>query len=133
MVDARKQARVLLKRALAGELPVEELHNTWPASDDALLVAIFEETEDTIEHQPGSLTSRSHHKKFRGSVPYNILLVDKQLLLDDFKDVPSQTLLDIRSHVLRKLVLSGHDDSLADRAKQAIEDVISRGGGVRLT
>jgi len=52
---------------------------------------------------------------FRQSIPYKILLVDGQLLSDDFMDLSSQLLLEIRTRILKQ-VDSAQDDEAVMRA-----------------
>jgi hypothetical protein len=57
--DRRQQARTVITDAQSGSLSLEDFHRRWPDVGDPLLDAIFDETEDTLEHtevaQSGSL------------------------------------------------------------------------------
>jgi hypothetical protein len=84
----RAQARAVIGDALSGRLSINDFHRAWPDSDDPLIASIFDETEDTVEHVPGYWLRRGINlERFRGSNPYKILIVDRQLLLGDFADV----------------------------------------------
>jgi hypothetical protein len=106
-LEGRAQARAVIVDAQSGTLSIEDFHRRWqPEPGDPLIDAIFDETEDTIEHVPGSLFRRgSDDGRFRQSTPYKILLVDGQLLGEDFADVPSQRLLEIRTRLLKNVDL----------------------------
>lgn len=120
-MSERALARIVLLKALSGDLSLEDFHNRWPEPGDPLIDAIFEETEDTIEHVPGSwLTRGIDHARFRESIPYKTLVVDEQLLVDDFADVPSQRLLEIRERVLKEVNLRQDDEALATRAREFV-------------
>lgn len=88
---------------------------------------IFEETEDTLEHVPGSLLSRTaSHERFRESVPYKILVVDRQLLHDDFADVSSKSLAEIRGRLLKELDFHQDDDSIAAATHEFVTKEVRR-------
>jgi hypothetical protein len=118
-VSQRAQARAVLDRALAGDLSIDDLYGSWPEKGDPLTDAIFEETEDTIEHTPGSLLGSSGNR-FRESIPYKILVVDHQLLLDDFADIPPERLVEIRRRLLKELDLSQGSEAIAKAVREFI-------------
>jgi hypothetical protein len=120
-VSNRAQAGLVLEAALSGGLSLEEFHRAWPEHGDPLIDVIFEETEDTVEHTPGSLLRRAdEHERLRESVPYKILIVDQQLLSDEFSDVPSHSLVAIRERLLKELDLYQDHESLARSARDFV-------------
>jgi hypothetical protein len=125
--EARAQARAVIADALLGHLSIEDFHPRWQLEPgDPLIEAIFDETEDTIEHTPGSLVRRdSGDQRFRRSIPYKILVVDGQLLLDDFADVPSQLLLEIRTRLLKQVDLGQDDEPLMEAAREFVAREVS--------
>jgi hypothetical protein len=125
MVTERQRALSVLKRALANELGIQDFHSAWPRSEDPLLEAIGDETEDTIEHAPASLI-RGQADLFERSAPYKLLIADSQLLADDFARIPSDELLDIRTRLLREIDLYQDDDALAAAAHNFIEGEITK-------
>jgi hypothetical protein len=62
----------------------------------------------------------SDDERFRGSIPYKILVVDGQLLLDEFADVPSQRMVEIRERLLGELDLRQADETLAASAREFV-------------
>ena len=122
MASERARARGVLLDALRGDLQLDDFHRRWPDSDDALIRVIFEETEDTVEHTPGSwLRRRSAHERFRESVAYKTLVVDEQFLLDDFADVPSLRLVEIRERLLKEIDLRQEAEALATAARHFVD------------
>lgn len=88
-----------------------------PDTGDPLIDAIFDETEDTLEHTPGSLLRPGRdQERFQKSIPYKTLIVDEQLLLDDFADVPSPRLLQIRERLFKEVGLDQDDEALIGAA-----------------
>jgi hypothetical protein len=117
----RQQARALLLRAMSGHLSVEDFAEGWPEPGDSLIDAIFEETEDTVEHVPGYWLKRgTNHELFRKSISYKILVVDAQLLLDEFADIPSERLVEIRERLLKEVDLRADDDALVASAREFV-------------
>lgn len=126
MVSDREQARAVLLRAMSGDLSIEEFHDSWPDSQDPLITAVFSETEETVEHVPGSWLRRGpSYDRFRKSADYKTLIVDAQLLLDDFRDVPSTRLLEVRRRLLKELDLKQDDSALAESARRAIAQEVA--------
>lgn len=121
MDSERAKARCVLVDARSGKLSVEAFHANWPHSADPLIAAIFEETEDTVEHVPGSwLTFRTDQRRFRQSASYKTLIVDEQLLLDDFASVSSERLVAIRVRLLKEIDLRQDDEALATAAREFV-------------
>lgn len=120
MVSKRSKARDVLKRAISGELTLEDFHSGWPEGGDALVDVIFEEAEDTIEHTPGSLLKRRRDDAFQKSVPHKMLVVDRELLSDKFENIPSERLVEIRARLLQRLDLEQDDDALAMSAREFV-------------
>jgi hypothetical protein len=117
----RAQARAVIDDALTGHLSIDDFHRAWPGSGDPLIASIFDETEDTVEHVPGHWLRRGiNHERFRESVPYKILIVDRQLLLGDFADVASQRLLEIRNRLLKEVDLGQEDEALMKAAREFV-------------
>jgi hypothetical protein len=117
----RAQARAVIDDALSGRLSIDNFHQAWPDSDDPLIASIFDETEDTVEHVPGYWLRRGTNlERFRESIPYKILIVDRQLLLGDFGDVASQRLLEIRSRLLREVDLGQEDEALMTTVREFV-------------
>jgi hypothetical protein len=117
----RAKARRVLLHARSGELSVEDFHAGWPDSADPLIGAIFEETEDTVEHVPGPLLKRGTDQgRFRQSAAYKTLIVDEQLLLDDFADVSSERLVEIRDRLLKDIDWRQDDETLAKAAREFV-------------
>jgi hypothetical protein len=54
VASEREQARAVVSDALSGDLELEQFHRRWPKSADPLLEVVFGETEDAVEHEPGS-------------------------------------------------------------------------------
>jgi hypothetical protein len=78
----RAEARAVIDDALSGHLSIDDFHRAWPASDDPLIASIFDETEDPVEHMPGHwLGGGINLERFRGSIPYKMLVIDRQLLM----------------------------------------------------
>jgi hypothetical protein len=126
--DRRAQARAVITDALSGSLSFEDFHRRWPDVGDPLIDAIFDETEDTLEHQPGSLVRRSHdQERFQKSIPYKILVVDEQLLLDDFANVPSPRLVQIRERLFKEVGLDKDDEALIEAARDFVTREIAGG------
>jgi hypothetical protein len=122
-VSNRAQAGLVLEAVLFGGLSLEEFHRAWPELGDPLIDVIFEETEDTVEHTPGSLRRRAdEHERLRESLPYKILIVDQQLLSDEFSNVPSHSLVAIRERLLKELDLYQDKQSLA----RSVRDFVAR-------
>jgi hypothetical protein len=116
MANERERARAVLRDALAGDLELGEFHRQWPKSDDPLLNVLFEEAEDTVEHEPGSwfwFRRGGDQARFRETVPFKTLVVDATLLADDFADVPSERLVAIRVRLLQEIDLEQENDELA--------------------
>jgi hypothetical protein len=112
----RAEARAVVLDALSGELKLKDFHDRWPDSNDPLIVVIFDETEDTIEHVPGSwfwFRRGTDWERFRESIPYKTLVVDGQVLADDFANIPSEHLVEIRERLLKEVNLRQDDESLA--------------------
>jgi hypothetical protein len=117
MANEREQARAVLRDALSGDLELGEFHGRWPKSDDPLLQVVFEEAEDTVEHEPGSwfwFRRGDDKTRFRETVPYKTLVVDATLLGDDFADVSSERLVAIRERLLKEINLEQENEELAD-------------------
>jgi hypothetical protein len=117
MANEREQARAVLRDALSGDLELGEFHCRWPKSDDPLLQVVFEEAEDTVEHEPGSwfwFRRGDDKARFRQTVAYKTLVVDTMLLADDFADVPSERLVAIRERLLEEINLEQENEELAD-------------------
>lgn len=124
--EGRSQARAVITEALAGSLSIEDFHRDWPDSLDPLLKVIFEETEDTVEHSPGSLfRPGSVDEQFRKSVPYKILLVDGELLSEEFIQASSQRMVGIRERLLKELDLAQDDSSLRNAAREFVTRALS--------
>lgn len=131
-MSERAQARAVVLGAMSGDLSVEEFHDKWPDSSDPLIRAIFEETEDTVEHVPGSWFRRgTDQSRFRESAPYKTLVVDGQLLLDDFAVAPSVLLVEIRERLLKEINLSQGDEALATSAREFVAREVARHGARR--
>jgi hypothetical protein len=117
VASEREQARAVVSDALSGDLELEQFHRRWPKSDDPLLQVVFEETEDTVEHEPGSwfwFRRGADKARFRETVPYKTLMVDAMLLGEDFADVPSEHLVAIRERLLKEVNLEQENDELAN-------------------
>lgn len=128
MVSERAQARTVLLKALSGDLSLEHFHDSWPNPGDPLIDIIFEETEDTIEHVPGSLLRRgTDHERFRESTSYKTLVVDAQLLLDDFADIPAKRLVEIRARLLKEVNLHQDDEALATSTRAFVAKEVAEG------
>ena len=116
MASEREQARAVVRDALSGDLELEQFHRRWPKSDDPLLQVVFEETEEVVEHEPGSwfwFRRGADKARFRETVPYKTLVVDATLLAEDFADVPSERLVAIRERLLKEINLEQENDELA--------------------
>jgi hypothetical protein len=116
VASEREQARALVSDALAGELELAEFLRRWPKSNDPLLQVVFEETENTVEHEPGSwfwYRRGADKARFRETAPYKTLVVDAVLLGEDFADVPSERLVAIRERLLKEISLEQESDELA--------------------
>jgi len=128
MASERAQARAVLLRAMSGDLSVEEFHHSWPDSSDPLIRAIFEETEDTVEHVPGSWVRRgTDYERFRKSAPYKTLIVNAQVLVDDFAEISSGRLVEIRGQLLKEVDLDQDDDVLATSARKFVAREVAPG------
>jgi hypothetical protein len=117
MASEREHARAIVSAALSGDLDLEQFQGRWPKSDDPLLRAVFEETEDTVEYEPGSwfwFRRGADKSRFRETVPYKTLVVDAMLLAEDFAEVPSERLVAIRERLLREINLEQENDELAN-------------------
>jgi hypothetical protein len=113
---------------MSGDLSVEEFHDSWPDSSDPLIRAIFEETEDTVEHVPGSWVRRgTDYERFRRSAPFKTLIVDAELLVDDLAEISSDRLVEIRGRLLREVNLDQEDDALATSARKFIVREVAAG------
>ncbi len=125
--EGRAQARGVIADTLSKPLSIQDFHRRWqPEPGDPLIDAIFDETEDTIEHAPGSLFRRgSDEGRFRQSISYKILLVDSELLRDDFADVPSQLLLEIRIRLLKQVDLGQDDGALMEAARELVASEVA--------
>jgi plasmid stability protein len=120
VASEREQARAIVSDALSGDLDLERFQRRWPKSDDPLLQVVFEETEDTVEHEPGSWFwfRRGEDKaRFRKTLPYKTLVVDVVLLGEEFGDVPSERLTAIRAALLREINLEQENNDLADHVR----------------
>jgi hypothetical protein len=117
VASEREQARAVVSDSLSGELQLEEFHRRWPKSDDPLLQVVFDETEDTVEHEPGSwfwFRRGDDKARFRKTLPYKTLVVDAVLLGEEFDDVPPERLTAIRARLLREINLEQENAELAD-------------------
>jgi hypothetical protein len=120
-VSDRQRAHAVLLRALAGNFSIEDFHKSWPDSDDPLLGAIADETEDTVEHAPGGWLTRGVNKKqFQKSSDYKVLLIDAQLLSTEFAEIPSSQLISIRNEILATFDLNQVDESLTNAVRNLI-------------
>jgi hypothetical protein len=119
--EERAQARAVITDALSRRLSFDDFYARWPDSGDPLIAAIFDETEDTIEHTPGSLFRPGRAQdRFQRSIPYKTLVVDGQLLLDSFADVPSHRLLEIRERFLKEVDLDQDDEALMKATREFV-------------
>src|SRR4051794_22661523 len=106
VMTVRQTARAVIQRALANELKIDDFHNVWPSSTDPLIRAIAEETEDSIEHAPAPLLRSRSSEVFEESVLYKTMVVDAELLADEYARVPSSELLDLRARLFAELDFS---------------------------
>jgi hypothetical protein len=130
VASEREQARAIVSDALSGDLDLEQFHRRWPKSDDPLLQVVFEETEDTVEHEPGSwfwFRRGADKMRFRETVPYKTLVVDATLLAEDFADVPSERLVAIRDRLLKALNLEQKNDELAKDVRAFVTSRVGAG------
>jgi hypothetical protein len=126
-VSERSVARRVLERTVAQDLSLVDFYDSWPDSDDPLIRAIFEETEDTLEHVPGSWLRRTTDwGRFRESAPYKLLLIDAQLLLDEFASVPSERLVEIRGRLERAINLHQEDEAVIAEARAFVREAASQ-------
>jgi hypothetical protein len=120
VANERERARDVLRDALSGDLELGEFQGRWPKSDDPFLLVVFEEAEDTVEHEPGSwfwFRRGDDKTRFRETVPYKTLVVDATLLGDDFADVSSERLVAIRERLLKEINLDQGNEELADHVR----------------
>jgi hypothetical protein len=125
--DRRAEAREVIVDALSGSVSLEDFHRRWPDAGDPLIDAIFDETEDTLEHTPGSLLSGRDQERFEKSIPYTTLIVDEQLLLDDFAGVSSPRLLQIRERLFKQVALDQDDEALIGAARDFVAREVAGG------
>lgn len=79
----KRQIGRLLDQALAGQLKIEQLHESWPQAANAhqFFLDVFEDLEVAVEHTPGRLfSSQVDLKAWRGTEEYLDLYIDSLLL-----------------------------------------------------
>jgi len=87
MEELRRNIIVLLKKAINGELSIEDFYESFPyeiKSNEPSIEIIYDDIESAIEHFPASILDGSLKKDvFQNSDEYRNLVIDLELLNSD--------------------------------------------------
>lgn len=79
----KEQVSSLIKKALEGDLSLDELYSSWPDTleEDPFFEKIYDHLESVVEHYPADLiTGKPETTKFLESGEYKTLKNDLELL-----------------------------------------------------